>query len=88
MLNWSGNSGPEWFLFPHTMDVVRWLFGRNPVEVYAKGYRGVLESRGIECWDAIQTMIEFEGRAFCVRNLLDPSELLQQRRRQPAVDLR
>jgi predicted dehydrogenase len=65
MLNWSGHSGPEWFLFPHTMDVVRWLFGRNPVEVYAKGYRGVLESRGIECWDAIQTMIEFEGRAFC-----------------------
>jgi predicted dehydrogenase len=65
MLTWGGRSGPEWFLFPHTMDVVRWLFGRNPVEVYAKGYRGVLESRGIECWDAIQTMIEFEGRAFC-----------------------
>ena len=65
MLNWSGHSGPEWFLFPHTMDIVRWLFGRNPVEVYAKGYRGVLESRGIACWDAIQTMVEFEGRAFC-----------------------
>ena len=65
MLNWGGDSGPEWFLFPHTMDVVRWLFGRNPLEVYAKGYRGVLESRGIDCWDAIQAMIEFEGRAFC-----------------------
>ena len=65
MVTWSGHSGPEWFLFPHTMDIVRWLFGRNPVEVYAKGYRGVLESRGIACWDAIQAMVEFEGGAFC-----------------------
>ncbi|MBK5297967.1 MAG: Gfo/Idh/MocA family oxidoreductase [Vicinamibacteria bacterium] len=65
MLTWSGHSGPEWFLFPHTMDVVRWLFGRNPVEVTAKGYRGVLEARGIPCWDAIQAMVEFEGGAFC-----------------------
>ena len=65
MLSWSGKSGPEWFLFPHTMDVVRWLFGREPVEVYAKGYRDVLEKQGIPCWDAIQAMVEFEGNAFC-----------------------
>ena len=65
MLTWSGHSGPEWFLFPHTMDIVRWLFGRDPVEVTAKGYRGVLERRGIPCWDAIQAMVEFEGGAFC-----------------------
>src|SRR5262245_16946453 len=65
MLAWASQSGPEWFLFPHTMDVVRWLFERDPVEVYAKGYRGVLEGKGIMCWDAIQAMVEFEGRAFC-----------------------
>ena len=65
MLTWSGNSGPEWFLFPHTMDIVRWLFGREPIEVYAKGYRGVLDGMGIRCWDAIQAIVEFEGRAFC-----------------------
>jgi predicted dehydrogenase len=65
MLSWSGQSGPEWFLFPHTMDIVRWLFDRDPVEVTAKGYRGVLERRGISCWDAIQAMVEFEGGAFC-----------------------
>jgi predicted dehydrogenase len=64
MLSWGGKSGPEWFLFPHTMDVVRWIIGRDPVEVYAKGYRGVLESKGIGCWDAIQSMIEFEGGVF------------------------
>jgi predicted dehydrogenase len=64
MLEWGGRSGPEWFLFPHTMDVVRWLIGRNPVEVYAKGHRGVLESRGVSCWDAVQALVEFEGKAF------------------------
>lgn len=65
MLSWAGQSGPEWFLFPHTMDIVRWLFDRDPVEVYAKGYRGVLNSKGIDCWDAIQALVEFDGKAFC-----------------------
>ncbi len=65
MLAWGGQSGPEWFLFPHTMDIVRWLFEREPVEVYAKGRRGVLEARGIPCWDAIQAIVEFDGGAFC-----------------------
>ena len=65
MLPWSGQSGPEWFLFPHIMDIVRWLFGREPLEVTAKGHRGVLERRGIPCWDAIQALVEFEGGAFC-----------------------
>ena len=65
MLGWSGSSGPEWFLLPHTMDVVRWLIQRDPVEVYAKGHRGVLAEKGIDCWDAIQALVEFEGNAFC-----------------------
>jgi predicted dehydrogenase len=65
MLGWGAQSGPEWFLFPHTMDVVRWLIGREPVEVFAKGRRGVLEAKGIACWDAIQAIVEFEGGAFC-----------------------
>jgi len=64
MLSWGGQSGPEWFLFPHAMDMVRWLIGREPVDVYAKGHRGVLESRGINCWDAVQTLVGFEGKAF------------------------
>ena len=88
MLTWSGQSGPEWFLFPHTMDVVRWLFGREPIEVYAKGYRGVLEAKGIACWDAIQAMVEFEGRAFCTfeTSWIVPNSYTQ-RRRQPPVAL-
>ena len=63
MLGWGSRSGPEWFLFPHIMDVVRWLIGREPVEVYAKGHRGVLAAKGVDCWDAIQALVEFEGGA-------------------------
>ena len=47
------------------MDIVRWLFEREPIEVIAKGRRGVLEARGITCWDAIQALVEFEGGALC-----------------------
>ena len=65
MLPWAGDSGPEWFLFPHVMDVVRWILGSEPVEVFARGHRGVLEERGIHCWDAIQALFEFENGAIC-----------------------
>lgn len=65
MLHWSSDSGPQWFLFPHVMDIVRWIFDSEPVEVYAKGHRGVLEARGFDCWDAIQVLVEFENRAIC-----------------------
>jgi len=47
------------------MDVVRWIFASEPVEVYAKGRRGLLESRGLDCWDAIQALVEFENGAIC-----------------------
>jgi predicted dehydrogenase len=63
MLGWGGRSGPEWFLFPHVMDIVRWLIDREPIDVYAKGHRGVLAARGVDCWDAIQALVEFEGGA-------------------------
>ena len=65
MLPWAGDSGPEWFLFPHVMDVVRWILGSEPVEVFARGHRGVLEGRGIHCWDAIQALFEFANGAIC-----------------------
>lgn len=65
MLGWGAQSGPEWFLFPHVMDIVRWILDRDPVEVYAKGHRGVLSGQGIDCWDAIQAIVEFEDGIFC-----------------------
>jgi predicted dehydrogenase len=60
-LTWAGKSGPEWFLFPHTIDIVRWIIEQEPVSVYALGKRGILSGRGIDCWDAIQALVQFES---------------------------
>jgi predicted dehydrogenase len=60
MLAWAGQSGPHWFLFPHIMDVVCWLFDREPQRVTAIGRKGILSARGIDTYDAIQTLVEFE----------------------------
>jgi len=63
MLSWAAQSGPEWFLFPHTIDVVRWVLGRDVTRVYAAGRKGVLAGLGIDAYDAIQAVVHF-GDAF------------------------
>lgn len=61
MLSWGSNSGPEWFLFPHTMDAIRWITQEEPSEVYAKGIKRVLKAKGIDAYDAIHAMVTFEN---------------------------
>ncbi len=60
MLSWAGQSGPQWFLFAHSMDMLRWILGQEAVEVYAIGTKEILAARGIDCYDAIQAMVRFE----------------------------
>ena len=64
MLSWGGKSGPQWFLFAHTMDMVRWFLGQEAQEVYAVGQKKILAARGIPCYDAIQATVKFE-KSFC-----------------------
>lgn len=64
MLAWAGESGPHWFLFPHTYDLVQWWFGEQATEVYARGRREVLRARGIDAWDAIQALVSFPSGAY------------------------
>lgn len=59
-LSWAGNSGPEWFLFPHAFDLMRWMLEREPTSVFARGRRGILDSHGITSWDAIQASWTFD----------------------------
>lgn len=61
MLSWSKNSGPEWFLFPHTVDLARWLFGQEVGQVFAVGKKGLLKSKGLNIFDVIQAQIIFEN---------------------------
>ena len=60
MLSWAGKSGPQWFLFAHSMDMLRWILGQDAVEVYAIGTKEILAGRGIDAYDAIQAMVRFE----------------------------
>jgi len=61
MLSWAGKSGPQWFLFAHTMDLMRWILGQEAHEVYAIGEKRILKSEGIDAFDAIQAMVRFDN---------------------------
>lgn len=60
MLSWSARSSPGWFLMPHTVDLALWLSGKQPVRLYATGFKRELVARGIDTWDAIQAVMTFE----------------------------
>jgi len=61
MLSWAGKSGPQWFLFPHTVDLMRWLTCEEAREVYATGIKKVLKERGVDAFDAVQAIVKFEN---------------------------
>lgn len=64
MLSWASKSGPEWFLFPHIIDLAQWLTGKEIEEIYATGSKGVLRNKGIDAYDAIQTLAKFKDGTF------------------------
>ncbi len=64
MINWAAQSTPIHFLGAHDIDLLRWYFGSEPVEVHAYGAKGVLAARGIDTWDLIQAQIKFSSGAF------------------------
>jgi predicted dehydrogenase len=64
MLKWAAHTSPIHFLGAHDIDLMRWFFGSEPIEVYARGARGVLAARGIDTWDLVQAHLGFESGAF------------------------
>ena len=61
MLTWLGRSSPGWFLMSHTVELAGWIAGQKPRRVWAAGRKGVLTARGIDTYDAIHAVIEFDG---------------------------
>ncbi len=59
-LSWTAKSGPQWFLGPHIVDLVRWLFHQEVRRVYATGRRQILKGMGIDTYDAIQAQLIFD----------------------------
>jgi predicted dehydrogenase len=68
MLSWSAKSSPGWFLMPHSLDLATWLSGADPVEVFARGRRGLLTGRGIDTWDAITASFAMSDGSLLVLN--------------------
>ena len=60
MLSWAGKTGPQWFLLPHTVDIIRWLISQEPRQVYAAGSRKYLKEKGVDAYDAIQAIVKFD----------------------------
>jgi predicted dehydrogenase len=61
MLRWGASSSPGWFLLSHTVDLARWLSGREPIRVYAQGQKAVLLSKGLNTYDTLQAIVTFAG---------------------------
>jgi len=59
-LSWSGKSGPQWFLLPHVVDLVRWLTGQEAAEVFAVGTKGVLKAKGVNAYDTVQALVRLQ----------------------------
>jgi predicted dehydrogenase len=64
MIDWAADTTPIHFLGAHDIDLMRWFFESEPVEVRAYGAKGVLQERGIDTYDLIQAQVKFDSGAF------------------------
>ncbi len=60
-LRWSGQTTPAWFLMSHCLDLAHWLSGRAAESAYAAGHKGVLTGIGIDTYDYVHALINYEG---------------------------
>jgi predicted dehydrogenase len=60
MLSWSARTSPAWFLMSHTADLVSWITGKKPAAVQARGVKKLLVQRGIDTYDLIEALVEYE----------------------------
>lgn len=68
-LKWSGKSSPVHFVGTHCYDIIRWYMGCEVTQVYAVGHKGILQSKGIDTYDSITAILEFEnGCTWTVEN--------------------
>ena len=61
MNSWLGKSSPGWFLMSHTVELAGWIAGQKPVIASAFGRKDILKAKGIDTYDSIHAVIEFDG---------------------------
>lgn len=68
-LKWSANSSPVHFVGTHCYDLIRFYMGCEVTQVYAVGHKEILKSKGVDTWDTITAILEFEnGCTWTVEN--------------------
>jgi len=60
MLKWSSQSSPVWFLMTHTADLAFWILNKKPVSVYAQGVKKELVKRGVDTYDLVEALVEYD----------------------------
>ncbi len=60
---WAKASSPAWFLGIHFYDLARWLMGANGVRVWGLGRKARLRELGVDTFDSITAMVEFDNGA-------------------------
>jgi len=58
---WLGKSSVGWFLMSHSVELAGWIAGQRPVRVWARGTKDILKRRGLDTYDSIHSVIEFDG---------------------------
>ncbi len=68
-LSWSSKSSPVHFVGTHCYDLIRYYMGCEVTQVYAVGHKGILQAKGIDTYDSITAILEFEnGATWTVEN--------------------
>ena len=62
---WAEESSPFWFIGVHKVDLLRWITGKEIVQVFAHGYRGKLEENGVNALDAVSARLVLDGGFSC-----------------------
>ncbi|WP_275263115.1 Gfo/Idh/MocA family protein [Segeticoccus rhizosphaerae] len=60
-LRWADRTTCGWFLLSHLFDLVRWLAGAEADRVTAAGVKRRLASMGLDTYDLIHALVEYEG---------------------------
>lgn len=60
---WAPQSSPVWFLGVHFFDLLRWFLESNGKSVYATGRKWKLKKMGIDTYDSVNCIVEFENGA-------------------------
>lgn len=60
-LSWSSNSSPVHFVGTHCYDLIRYYMESEVKQVYAVGHKGVLQSKGVDTYDTVTAILEFEN---------------------------